>query len=280
VTLIVSTGPTPLPLPQVIGLDQSEAETALEQARFTVGETTQVFNSDVEPGIVMDAYSSDGVTSLAVDGSTEGISYGEAQPVSLLVSAGAIPDVAGKSVGDATSTLQSVGLLASAGETNFSDTVAKDSVIQAIAPADPVRPGDTMSLLISAGAIPDVSGQTVDEATASLQAVGLKATPGEEVYNDSVAKGRVIQASAPGDPVRPGDTMSLQISRGPEPVSVPDVVGMSWIDAKPILVDAGFDLSYPAGADIVPALVTVTATNPAAGTSVPRGSKLTVSVSF
>ena len=43
---------------------------------------------------------------------------------------------------------------------------------------------------------------------------------------------------------------------------------------------AGFDLSYPAGADIVPGLVTVTATNPVAGTSVPRGSKVTVSVSF
>jgi beta-lactam-binding protein with PASTA domain/tRNA A-37 threonylcarbamoyl transferase component Bud32 len=280
VTLRVSTGPTPLPLPQVIGLDQVDAKNALEQAKFTLGDTTQVFSSDVESGIVIDAYSTDGVTSLAVDGSTEGVSYGEAQPVSLLVSAGSVPDVAGVSVDDATSTLQSVGLLAAPGEKIYSDSVAKDSVIRAVAPADPVHPGDTMSLLVSAGAIPDVSGQSVDEATAALQSAGLKATPGEEVYNDSVAKGRVIQASAPGDPVRPGDTMTLQISRGPEPVSVPDVVGKSWIDAKPILVDAGFDLSYPAGADIVPALVTVTATNPAAGTSVPRGSKLTVSVSF
>jgi serine/threonine protein kinase/beta-lactam-binding protein with PASTA domain len=280
VTLRVSTGPTPLPLPQVIGLNQDEAKNALEQAKFTVGDTTQVFTSDVDAGIVIDAYSADGVTSLAVDGSTEGISYGEAQPVSLLVSAGGVPDVAGMSVDDATSTLQSVGLSSAPGDKVFSDSIAKDSVIQAVAPADPVHPGDTMSLLVSAGAIPDVSGQSVEEATATLQSAGLKATPGEEVYNDSVAKGRVIQASAPGDPVHPGDTMSLQISRGPEPVTVPDVVGKSWIDAKPILVDAGFDLSYPAGADIVPALVTVTATNPAAGTSVPRGSKLTVSVSF
>jgi serine/threonine-protein kinase len=216
VTLLISTGPAQLPLPQVIGADQATAQQALQQAKFSLGDVSQVFSSDAEAGIVLDAYGADGA-SLATEGSTEGVVYGEAQPVSLLV---------------------------------------------------------------SAGSIPDVSDQSVDEATATLQAVGLGAAAGEQVYSDSIDEGDVIQAIAPADTVRPGDTMSLQISRGPEPVTVPDVVGKAWIDAKAILVDAGFDLSYPAGADIVPALVTVTATNPAAGTSVPRGSKLTVSVSF
>lgn len=216
VTLFVSTGPAQLALPQLIGADQATAQQALEQAKFTLGSTSQVFSSDTAAGTVLDAYGADGA-SLAVDGSTEGVLYGEAQPVSFLV---------------------------------------------------------------SAGAIPDVSGQSVDEATATLQAVGLSAAAGEEVYSDSVEEGLVIQAIAPADTVRPGDTMSLQVSRGPEPVTVPDVVKLSWSEAKPILEAAGFDLSYPAGADIVPGLVTVTATNPVAGTSVPRGSKVTVSVSF
>jgi len=216
VSLIVSSGPAQLPLPQLIGADKASAEQAIKQAKFTLGSETQVFSSNAAAGIVLDAYNADGA-SLASNGSTEGVIYSEAQPVSLLV---------------------------------------------------------------SAGSIPDVSDKTVDEATATLQAVGLSAAAGEQVYSDSIEEGKVIQAIAPADTVRPGDTMSLQISRGPEPVTVPDVVGKPWIDAKSILVAAGFDLSYPAGADIVPALVTVTATNPAAGTSVPRGSKLTVSVSF
>jgi serine/threonine-protein kinase len=216
VTLFVSTGPAQLPLPQLIGAEQTAAQQALEQAKFTLGDVSQIFTDDVEAGVVLDAYSADG-TSLAADGSTEGVLYSEAQPVSLLV---------------------------------------------------------------SAGSIPNVSDQSVEEATATLQAVGLSAAAGEEVYSDSIEEGRVIQGIAPADTVRPGDTISLQLSRGPEPVTVPDVVGKTWMDAKAILVDAGFDLSYPAGADIVPALVTVTATDPAANTSVPRGSKLTVSVSF
>jgi len=280
VTLLVSTGPTPLPLPQVIGLQEDAARAALEAAKFTVGDPTKVFSSDVEAGVVIDAYAADGTSSLAADGTTEGVMYGEAQPVILLVSAGTIPGVEGQSVDAATSSLKSVGLNATTGDTVFSSTIGKGLVVQANPPGDTVHPGDMMSLVVSAGSVPDVSGKSVDEATSTLQAVGLQATSGEEVYNDTIAKGLVIQAAAPGDPVRPGDTMSLQISRGPEPVTVPDVVGKAWIDAKSILVDAGFDLSYPAGADLVPSLVTVTATNPIAGTSVPRGSKLTVSVSF
>ncbi|WP_228515502.1 Stk1 family PASTA domain-containing Ser/Thr kinase [Agreia pratensis] len=216
VSLIVSTGPAQLPLPQLIGVDKTAAAQAIQNAKFTLGSESQVFSSSAAAGIVLDAYNAEGA-SLASNGSTEGVIYSEAQPVSLLV---------------------------------------------------------------SAGAIPDVSNKTVDDATATLQSVGLSAAAGEQVYSDSIKEGNVIQAIAPADTVHPGDTMSLQISRGPEPVTVPDVVGKPWIDAKSILVAAGFDLSYPAGADIVPALVTVTATNPAAGTSVPRGSKLTVSVSF
>ncbi|KJC63179.1 Stk1 family PASTA domain-containing Ser/Thr kinase [Agreia bicolorata] len=216
VNLLVSTGPAQLPLPQLIGADKASAQQAIENAKFTLGSESQVFSSDAAAGIVLDAYNAEGA-SLASNGSTEGVLYSEAQPVSLLV---------------------------------------------------------------SAGPVPDVSDKTVDDATATLQSVGLSAAAGEQVYSDSIKEGRVIQAIAPADTVHPGDTMSLQISRGPEPVTVPDVVGKTWIDAKSILVAAGFDLSYPAGADIVPALVTVTATNPAAGTSVPRGSKLTVSVSF
>ncbi|SMG49497.1 Stk1 family PASTA domain-containing Ser/Thr kinase [Agreia pratensis] len=216
VSLIVSTGPAQLPLPQLIGVDKTAAAQAIQNAKFTLGSESQVFSNSAAAGIVLDAYNAEGA-SLASNGSTEGVIYSEAQPVSLLV---------------------------------------------------------------SAGAIPDVSNKTVDDATATLQSVGLSAAAGEQVYSDSIKEGNVIQAIAPADTVHPGDTMSLQISRGPEPVTVPDVVGKPWIDAKSILVAAGFDLSYPAGADIVPALVTVTATNPAAGTSVPRGSKLTVSVSF
>jgi beta-lactam-binding protein with PASTA domain len=216
VTLLVSTGPAQLPLPQLIGVDQETAKQSLQQARFTVGDISQVFSADNAAGVVLDAYSADG-TSLATEGVTEGVLYGEAQPVSLLVSAGSVPDVA---------------------------------------------------------------GQSVDEATATLQAVGLSAAAGEQVYSDTVEEGLVIQAIAPAETVHPGDTMSLQISRGPEPVSVPDVSGMTWDQAKTALTDAGLVPQGPTGIDQVPPFISKTATGstPEPGSSVPRGSTVKVEV--
>jgi serine/threonine protein kinase/beta-lactam-binding protein with PASTA domain len=214
VTLIISTGPAQLPLPELIGVDQGQAKQALEQAKFVLGGTNSVFNADTAAGTVLDAYSADGVTSLAVDGVTAGVTYSEAQPVFLLVSAGAVPDVAGESV---------------------------------------------------------------EGATAALQAVGLAAASGDEVYSDTVAEGHVIQGVATTDPVRPGDTISLTISRGPEPVAVPDVVGKKWIDAKPLLEAAGFSLDYNFAADLAPALVTVSAITPNGGTTAPKGSSIKIS---
>jgi serine/threonine-protein kinase len=221
VTLIISSGPAQLPLPELIGVDQAQAKQALEQAKFVLGGTNSVFNGNAAAGTVLDAYSADGVTSLAANGVTAGVTYGEAQPVFLLVSAGAVPDVAGKSV---------------------------------------------------------------DDAAAALKAVGLAATPGDQVYSDTVAQGLVIQGTATTDPVRPGDTISLQISRGPEPVTVPDVKGMSWPQARDALKELGLNPQGPPGVDLVvaPVKTNVTGSDPAAGTAVPKGStiKLDVTLSF
>jgi len=54
------------------------------------------------------------------------------------------------------------------------------------------------------------------------------------------------------------------------------VVGMAWIDARPILEAAGFSLDYAAIGDVAPALVTVSSLNPGAGQSVKKGSSITI----
>jgi serine/threonine-protein kinase len=76
--------------------------------------------------------------------------------------------------------------------------------------------------------------------------------------------------------VREGATLTLVISRGPEPVTVPNVVGMSWSDGKAALTNLGFKLSYNPGADAIAALLSVASTDPAAGTSAAKGSTITI----
>jgi serine/threonine-protein kinase len=59
-------------------------------------------------------------------------------------------------------------------------------------------------------------------------------------------------------------------------VQVPNVVGDSWDVAKKALIAAGFALTYNHQADIIPTAVTVTGTDPSGGSSIPKGSTVTV----
>ncbi len=137
-----------------------------------------------------------------------------------------------------------------------------------------------ITLTISAGPVPDVTGQTLDAAIATLKGVGLEGVEGSHDFNETLPEGQVYQAVAPADVVRPGDKITLNISRGPAPVTVPSGLnGMSWTVVKPQLVALGFDLQYNAVADAFPDTFKVSTTDPGGGTSVPRGSKLTVSFS-
>ncbi len=215
ITLLVSSGPAMLPLPELIGVQRGAADAAIVAGRFTVSAPQQLFNSAAS-GIVLDALNPAG-SSLAVNGLTAGVSYPEQQAV---------------------------------------------------------------TLILSAGPIPSVEGMSVDAATSTLQAVGLKAAAGEQIFNATVPTGKVIQGIRNADTVRPGDTITLQISRGPEPVVIPDVVGKTWAEAKPILQSLKLDLRYNAAYDIpgVPSIAKVSAVTPGAGTSVPPGTTVNISL--
>ena len=209
VTLRVSQGPQPITLPVLAGLSTEAATTAITDLKASVGATDSVFDGDVAAGTVISASRESDAGDVS-----QGGGYFEGMKVNLVVSLGGIPDVAGKSV---------------------------------------------------------------DDATAILKEKGLVTTPGEQTYSDTVPEGNVIKASAAGDgPVRVGDTFSLTTSRGPEPVVVPNVIDMPWNEGKKALTDLGFKLSYNPGADspVYSSLIRVASTDPAAGTSAPKGSTI------
>src|SRR6202000_1791676 len=94
-------------------------------------------------------------------------------------------------------------------------------------------------------AIPDVSGKSISDAQAALSAVGLKTATGSQSYSDTVPNGDVISVAAQKDgPVRPGDTLLLNTSKGPQLFPVPNVVGMTRDTAKAALTSAGFTPKY------------------------------------
>ncbi|GAA3775190.1 Stk1 family PASTA domain-containing Ser/Thr kinase [Microbacterium kribbense] len=132
-----------------------------------------------------------------------------------------------------------------------------------------VYEGGSAKLSVSLGPIPDVTGQPIAAATATLADVDLKAKT-SEAFSSSVASGSVISMGdrAGGGNWRPGDTVPLVVSKGPALFPVPDVVGKTRDGAKAALQQAGFEVGYNALWDSVADSATkVTAQAPVASNS-------------
>jgi serine/threonine-protein kinase len=87
--------------------------------------------------------------------------------------------------------------------------------------------------------IPPTEGMTVEEATAALQALGF-VVAGTREEPSSIDAGRVIGTDPPaGTPAPYGSEVTIVVSSGPAPVTVPDVVCFSLGQAKAKLQDAG-----------------------------------------
>ena len=89
------------------------------------------------------------------------------------------------------------------------------------------------------------------------------------------------QDPAGGKSVQKGSTVNVWFSTGPRSIKVPDVTGYSQDMAREALEEAGFDVN-PAVQTEDSATVTkdcVTRTDPASGTSQPKGSRISLWVS-
>ncbi len=264
----------------IAGMSPADATVVLKKLGLTVSATTGTTTStDIAKGAVADTDPKLG-SSVAHGGT-----------VTLLLSVGPklIPFsiTQGMSLDAAEAVIKAAPWTEKPKVVQFDPSVAKDTVIKVLA-AD----GTTnligaasygqklpLTLVVSAGAVPDVTNQTFAQASTTLAGVQLTAQQGDHAFSDSIAAGNVIALQVPDNTaLHPGDTVKLQISDGPAPVAVPNIIGMTWDKAKAALDAAGLKYNYDHGADSAPTLVTVRSTNPAAGVMVHRGD--TVKVRF
>jgi beta-lactam-binding protein with PASTA domain len=262
-----------VPLPDVAGSTVAEATETLTAAEFEV-DRTDTTDPEIEAGRIIDT--KPGAGSMILRGST----------VTLVVSTGP--------------RLVPVGEYKEKPEdevrAQFADfRVAEDSIRQfsdldeglvlVALDANGTELGATypeqraVQLVVSAGPIPDVTGQAYDAAAADLDAAGLVAKRGGEVFSDTIPAGAVTHLEPTTDPVRVGDTVSLTIPTGPDLVEVPNVVGMTRDEAKTALANAGFKYSYSPFWDALPNAITrVAATTPEAGSMQKRGSTISIGI--
>nr|WP_205864671.1 Stk1 family PASTA domain-containing Ser/Thr kinase [Planctomonas sp. JC2975] len=268
-------------IPTVNGLTLDAAKSALTTAGFTTKDD-QVYSSSVPTGSVVSSDPAQGAKAPKGSAVTLHVSKGR-EPVT-------IPPLAGLSKAQAEKAITDVGAVVGTVDEQFNGDVAKGTVISAAKAEDDEADlskgggyfkGEKVNLVVSLGPVPDVTGKPEADAQAALQAVGLKSIEGKKEYSDDVPQGSVVsQAPQNQGPVRPGDTIVIDISRGPQLFPVPDVVGMTRDQAKKALTDAGFVPDYNGVWDSFPDSITkVTASDPSANAQEPKGTKVTLIIS-
>ena len=193
------------------------------------------------------------------------------------------PTVVGLSRPAAEAKLKAAGLHAKWLPSVYSDTIAPHLV----AVEDPkaghdLRKGSAVSLRLSLGRdhVPDVRGDTVDAATAALAKAQLKLGVTQNRYSDTVARNHVITSSPkPGAAVSPGTEITLVVSQGPSPVTLPDVRGKQADQATSILQALGLSVTTTQKYDDKIPAGTVIDSNPPAGTTVHKGDSVGLIVS-
>ena len=83
----------------------------------------------------------------------------------------------------------------------------------------------TSLLSVDEVAVPDVIGRSLQDAGATLERAGLNVETGRNMYHEEIPEGYVInQNPRPDQIVRAGRVITLDISRGPRQIEVPNVV--------------------------------------------------------
>ncbi len=128
-------------------------------------------------------------------------------------------------------------------------------------------------------AVPLVNNELVATARQQIAAAHLRSTVVNQP-NASVSSGRVIRSNPPeGNNVPANTLVTLYVSSGPSKVSVPNVEGKQQAAAETQLQNAGFNVSVQQDTTSTQPAGTVVNQNPAGGTMVEPGSKVTLFVS-
>jgi serine/threonine-protein kinase len=249
-------------VPEVVGLSVAEATRDLRDRGLAVRVGEPVASDHVHQGLV----------------ATQSVAGGERarrrDTVVVRPSLGIIlPDLVKRPAGAATGRLDELDI-GFRREERPSMTVAKGNVA-ATRPAKGtvLKAGQVVTVVISTGRppvdVPEVTGRSVEEAQGILGAAHLRARP-ERVFDDNVPKDLAVGTEpGGGSRVAWGSTVVLRISKGPDLVEVPQVVGLSKREAAQRLRKAGLKARFlfPVGSRVVEQ-------SPAAGEQAIRGSEV------
>ncbi|WP_030707388.1 Stk1 family PASTA domain-containing Ser/Thr kinase [Streptomyces sp. NRRL F-2580] len=258
-------------VPNLLGKTEAQARSQLSAAGLGVKGVDRKFSDAFDRGTVMNT-DPPGGRRIRGNGA-----------VTLTISRGpevvAVPNLKGRPLEEAKAELTKAGLAPGIVTQAFSQDVAQGTVISSDpAVGDKRAPDTAVSLVVSKGRpvqVPTVTGLPVDQATAGLQALGLKVATAPEQVNSPAAAGTVAnQSIGAGSQAAAGDTVTLTVSKGPRLLPVPNVTGQDVDAARKALEAAGFKVKVER--PFLSFSNTVDSQSVLGGLNAPEGSTITI----
>ncbi|WP_406127433.1 Stk1 family PASTA domain-containing Ser/Thr kinase [Streptomyces canus] len=206
VSITVSKGPQTVKVPDVQGDALSNARTRLKAEGLQPGMVTREFSDEVPKGFVISTDPENGTTLRA--GSAIALTVSKGAPVD-------VPDVTGEDLADARADLTEAGLKVKIATTRVNSEYDAGQVAKQTPAGDSqAADGDTVTLTISKGPemieVPDVTGDSVDDAKTDLEAAGFQVDEDRGLlglFGDKVKK----QSVKGGDTAPKGSTITITI---------------------------------------------------------------------
>ncbi|MFI9598762.1 Stk1 family PASTA domain-containing Ser/Thr kinase [Streptomyces sp. NPDC052043] len=206
VTLTVSDGPETVNVPDLKGHRLGEARTLLKKEGLEPGMVSREFSDDVPRDVVIGTDPEAGTERRA--GSAIALTVSKGRAVN-------VPDVTGEDLDEARSDLQDAGLKVRVSTEQVTSDFDKGEVArQSPAGDSQAAEGDTVTLTLSKGPemvqVPDVTGNSVDDAKNTLQKAGFQVREDRGLlglFGDTVKK----QSVRGGDRAPKGSTITITI---------------------------------------------------------------------
>ena len=249
------------PVPRLLGDTLADARQAADRVHLHVRQAAAVYSETVPEGEVVGQRPARG-------------SLREGSTIALVLSRGPaprpVPDLTGLNRSGATDALGAAGFAPEVIDKQ-DETAPKGQVLD-WSPRGLQPKGAKVTVIVSAGpaprTVPDLKGQSFDQASSALQALGLSAVR-NDVFSDTIPPGQVDSTSpAAGATAAKGSKVTVNVSKGPDLVVVPDVTRQDVDTATAALTAAGLSVANVFG----PPNRRVFLTDPPAGTRVRRGS--------
>lgn len=196
-----------------------------------------------------------------------------------------LADLSGVVLTQAQASLAAEELTVVAADEQFSETIPKGAIISTDPPGgSDVRVGSSINAVVSLGPeryeVPTLKGLDVKDAEDAITTANLELGSTDLEYDTKIEAGSVVSSSPKaGSEVKRGTVIDIVVSKGPEPVPIPDLVGRKITAAKALLakLDLKADITEKFSEEVPDG--GVISVRPNVGTVVDAGSRITLVVS-